>query len=122
MSKQIPRDFSSLAVDAPKMRVPKRMAESSKQTSDGRVITQGIINAEKKFSVIKLEMARVYVAHAMIRKEMAVLDSWRKCRLSTFLSEGIRGYRYLLTSDDGTLPEDLQNWERREHAVMESIM
>lgn len=122
MSKQIPRDFSSLAVDAPKMRVPKRMAENSKQSSHGRTITPGIINAEKKFSTIKLELARVYIAHAMIRREMYILDTWKGCRMSSFLAEGVRGYRYLLKSEDGELPADLQTWERREQAVMESVM
>lgn len=121
MAKQIPRELLSLSVDAPKLRMPNRMAQSTKATANGKSITQGMINAEIKFATIKLELARVYIACADSKKATAVQSDWKASKSSPLLSKGLRGHRHLFLSDEGDLPRDLEVWERREQAVLDSL-
>lgn len=121
MTKQIPRELISLSTDAPKMRAPSRVAQSSIATANGKSITQGMLNAEIKFASIKLEIARVYVAYADAKKATAVLNDWKACKSNPLLSKGVRGHRHLFVSDEGALPPDLEAWQRREQAVVDIL-
>lgn len=120
ISKQIPRELVSLSTDAPKMRVPSRIAQSARPTSNGKSVTQSMVNAEMKFATIKLELARVYMAYAESKQATAVQSDWRSSK-DRLLSNGIRGYRHLFRSqEEGDLPHDLEAWGRREAAVIDS--
>lgn len=103
------------------MRVPNRMAHSTKATANGKSITQGMLNAEIKFATIKLELARVYIAYAGMKKATAVQSDWKASKSSALLTKGLRGHRHLFLSDEGDLPRDLEVWERREQAVLDSL-
>lgn len=120
MGKQIPRALLSLSTDAPKTRVPSRSAQIVQLNANGIIITQGMINAELKFATIKLEMMRVYIAYAVKEGATALQSDWRASK-ADILSKALRGHRYLFESVEGDLPTDLQEWQRREQAVLDAL-
>lgn len=124
MAKLTPREMASLATDAPvpKVHSSKRKAETGDRSSDGKSISSAMINAEIKFSTIKLEIARVYIAYAQTKQAMDVLQDWKNSTTGRLLDKGVRGYRYLLLSAEGKLPSTLEAWERREQAIVELLL
>ena len=102
----------------PVKRMPKREGESQQPASG---VSPRAIEAEVRFTLLKLEILQVLVGTARLRKDESALKGWKKVKESGKLQRAFRAGRKHVVKD-GETPKQIQQIEKLEEAVFAAIV